>query len=105
MNKIGLLLIGGAVFFEIIADIILKYWSINPKTIFVVCGIIVYTIGTTMFAYSLRFGDLSKMGTIFTVVNLIVVVLIGLLLFKEQVSLINMIGIFLGVISVILVQL
>ena len=105
MNKIGLLLIGGAVFFEVIADIILKYWSINSKTVFVIGGIIIYTIGTTLFAYSLKFGNLSKMGTIFTVINLIVIVLVGLLMFKEEASFINMIGILLGVISVILVQL
>ena len=105
MNKIGLILIAGAVFFEVIADIILKYWSINARPVFVVGGIIIYTTGTIMWAYSLKFGDLSKLVTVFTVLNLVAVVLVGLFLFKEEVSLINMIGMFLGVVSVILVQL
>ena len=105
MNKLGLLLIAVAVLFEIIADILFKYWSMNSRTVFIVIGLIIYSVGTIIWAYSLKFNNLSKAITIFTVLNLIVIVLIGYYLFKEEVSFTNVIGILLGVISVILVQL
>ena len=104
MNTAGMILIAGAVLLEVIADVIFKYWSISSKGFLITVGIIVYSIGTVMWAYSLKFGDLSKLVTVFTVLNLVAVVLVGFFLFKEEVSLINMIGILLGVISVILIQ-
>jgi multidrug transporter EmrE-like cation transporter len=105
MNKFALGLITLAVFFEVIGDVLFKYWSINSKTTFIVIGVLIYSIGTIIWAYSLKFDLLSKQITIFTVLNLIAVVLVGFFLFKEEVSIVNMIGITLGVISVILVQL
>ena len=105
MNKIVPILIAFAVAFEVIGDVLFKYWSINSKGLFIWSGIGVYFIATVIWAYSLKYGFLSKEITIFTVLNLIAVVLVGFFLFKEEVSFINMIGILLGVVSVILVQL
>jgi multidrug transporter EmrE-like cation transporter len=105
MNKIVLLLISIAVAFEVVGDILFKYWSLNSKTFFIVGGVLIYSVATVIWAYSLKYGYLSKEITIFTVFNLIAVVLAGVLIFKESLSTINIIGIILGVISVILVQL
>jgi drug/metabolite transporter (DMT)-like permease len=68
-------------------------------------GIALYTIGTLIWAYSLRFEALSKAIVIFSVLNLILVVLAGLILFGEKLSLLTVIGIVLGAISVVLLQL
>ena len=104
MNKLGLILIAGAALFEVVADILFKYWSINSRSIFIIGGVLIYSVGTFLWAYSLRYGDLSKGITVFTVFNLIAVVLAGVFIFKEDLSTLNMVGIVLGVISVILVQ-
>jgi multidrug transporter EmrE-like cation transporter len=93
-----------AVIFEAVADILFKYWSINTKNIFLVGGVVLYSIGTIIWAFSLKYKYLSKAIIIFTVLNLIVVVLIGIFIFKEGLSLTNKLGILLGVVSVILIQ-
>jgi len=100
-----LLLISGAVIFEVIADTLFKSWSLGGKSFFFWIGIALYTIGTFIWAYSLKFDFLSKAISIFTILNLIAVVLIGMLYFKENLSLANKIGIVFGIASVILLQL
>lgn len=104
MNKWFFALIIFAVIFEVIADILFKYWTLNTKNLFLVGGVILYSIGTLIWAFSLKYEYLSKAITIFTVVNLIVVVLVGIFLFKEDLSMINKLGLLLGIISVILIQ-
>ena len=93
-----------AVIFEVIADILFKYWTINTKNLFLTGGVILYSIGTVIWAYSLKYEYLSKAITIFTIVNLIAIVLVGLLVFKEDILMINKIGLILGIVSVILIQ-
>ena len=48
---------------------------------------------------------MSKAITVFFVLNMILVVLAGVLIFGEEISLINKLGILLGIISLILVEL
>jgi multidrug transporter EmrE-like cation transporter len=105
MKQSFFLLVTLAVIFEIAADILFKYWSINARGVLLWSGVALYTVGTVVWAYSLKFEGLSKAITIFTVLNLIVITFVGVLLFKEEISLINKIGILFGVISVILLQL
>lgn len=98
-----LLLIG--VLFESVGDILFKYWSINSKNVFLIIGVLFYTVSTVVWAYSLRLEYLSKAITIFTVLNLIIIILVGIIFFKEDVSTVNKVGMLLGVISVVLMQL
>lgn len=104
MNRWFIILIMFAVIFEVIADILFKYWTINTKNLLLIGGVILYSIGTVIWAYSLKYEYLSKAITIFTIINLIAVVLVGLLIFKEDISMINKIGLILGIVSVILIQ-
>ena len=55
-------------------------------------------------AISLRTEYLSRAVSIFTIVNLIVIAFVGVLYFKENLSVINQIGIGLGILSVILME-
>ena len=100
-----LILIGFAVAFEVAADILFKFSYIQNKSIYIWIGVALYTIGTVAWAFSLKHEYLSKAISMFTVLNLIVVIAAGALIFHEQVPLINKIGIGLGVVSVILMQL
>jgi len=104
MTKWPIILIIVAVVFETIADILFKYWTLNLRNIFLWGGFILYFIATIIWAYSLKFEYLSKAITVFTVFNLIAVVLAGLYIFNEHLSLVNKIGILFGIVSVILVQ-
>ena len=69
-----------------------------------IIGLAFYFTGTVFWAVSLKYEFLSKAISVFTVLNLIAVVLVGVLMFKEDLSLLNKIGICLGVLSVILIE-
>lgn len=93
-----------AVILEIIGDVLFKKWSIDNRNIFLYVGLLIYFVGTIFWAFSLKYEYLSKAISIFTVLNLIVIVLVGVLYFKEDLSLMNKIGIGLGILSVILIE-
>jgi multidrug transporter EmrE-like cation transporter len=92
------------VLLEMFGDIVLKSWSINNKTTMLVFGLLLYTASTVFWAFSLRHELLSKAVTIFTVLNLILVVLAGVFLFKEELNMWNKAGIAMGIFSVVLLQ-
>ncbi len=103
-KTIFLILIILAATLEAAGDIILKKWAIDSKQIVFVLGIVVYFFATLLWAFSLKYEFLSKAISIITVLNLVIVVLVGVLYFKEDLSFINKIGIILGIISVILIE-
>lgn len=97
-------LIALAVTLEVVGDVFFKKWSIDGKNILLYIGLLIYFIGTIFWAISLKYEYLSKAISIFTVLNLVIIVLVGIFYFKEDLSLINKIGIGLGILSVILIE-
>ncbi len=98
-------LILGATALEVIGDIFFKKWVIENNNIILIFGFVIYFIGTILWAFSLRYEYLSKAISVLTILNLIAVVLVGVLYFKEDLTLLNKIGIALGIISVTLIEL
>lgn len=94
-----------AVLLEVAGDIYFKKWSLENKNALLYLGLLIYFIGTIFWAVSLKYEHLSKAISVFTVLNLIMVVLVGVLYFQENLSLPNKIGIVLGIISVLLIEL
>lgn len=99
-----LVLISAAAILEAVGDSILKKWAIDGKQIFFILGLIIYFAATLVWAFSLKYEFLSKAISIVTILNLIIVVLVGVLYFKEDLSWTNKIGILLGIISVVLIE-
>ena len=99
------LLVVVAVMFEVVADILFKKWSMGNKNILLAIGLTIYIVGTIFWAVSLKYEYLSKAIAVFTILNLIILVLAGIILFKENLSLVNKIGIILGILSIILIEL
>lgn len=91
--------------FEVVADILFKKWSIENKNILLAIGLAIYFVGTIFWAVSLKYEHLSKAIAVFTILNLVILVLAGIILFKENLSLANKIGIILGILSIILIEL
>lgn len=98
-------LIALSVVFEVVGDIFFKRWSIDNKNILVYIGLLIYFVGTVFWAISLKYEHLSKAISIFTILNFIIIVFVGVLYFKENLSLINKIGVGLGIISMLLIEL
>ena len=104
LKIIFLFLVALAVVFEIIGDILSKKWSINHKNILLYLGLLVYFVGTVFWAVSLKYEYLSKAVSIFTVLNLIIIAIVGAVYFNEDLSLVNKAGILTGIISVVLIE-
>lgn len=105
MRNLFLLLVGGAVVLEAIADVLFKRWSLENRPFLLLLGLAIYFIGTVAWAYSLKHEQLSKAIIVFTVLNVILVLIAGIVLFDEQLSFANKVGVLLGIVSVVLVQL
>lgn len=101
---IALVLVVIATLIEVTADIYFKKWSQDGKISLIAIGLFLYLVGSGFWAYSLKFDSLSKIGTIFTVLNLALIILSGVFLFKESLSPINKIGIGFGLIAIILME-
>lgn len=94
-----------AVLFEALGDIFFKSWANAHRTWMLGVGLAVYFIGTAFWAFSLKHEDLARAISIFTVINLIVIVLVGVFFFNEELTGMHKIGIALGVLSVALLEL
>lgn len=94
-----------AVTLEVGGDIFFKKWSLENKNTMLMIGLFVYFIGSLFWAFSLKYDYLSRAITVFTVLNLIAVILVGVLYFNETLTLQNKIGILMGVLSIILIEL
>lgn len=93
-----------AAFLEVVGDVFFKKWSNGQGISLLIWGMLIYGLGTLFWVISLKYELLSKAISIFTVLNLISIVLIGVIFFQEDLSLINKLGILLGVVSVILLE-
>ncbi len=98
-------LIGIATLLEVAGDIVLKDWSIRNRLYLLLIGLGVYFVGIFFWAFSLRYEYMSKAVSYIVILNMIIVVLIGVFVYKEQLSLVNKIGIGLGTVSLVLVAL
>jgi multidrug transporter EmrE-like cation transporter len=104
IKNLFLILVFLAVFFEVVADVIFKQWSINHRSTIFAAGMVVYLLGTALWAFSLKYEYLAKAGAVFTLLNLVALTLIGLLFYKEDLSLTNKVGIGLAIVSIILIE-
>ena len=89
---------------EVVGDILFKEWTIKNNKYFLILGIIAYLVATTFWAFSLKFQNLSKAVVIFGVLTVIIGVLVGVLLYKEPLSTLNIIGVLLGLAAIFLLE-
>jgi multidrug transporter EmrE-like cation transporter len=93
-----------AILLEVAGDVFFKKWSLSSRSAMLVIGAILYFAGSIFWAISLKYETLSKAGTIFMIANFVLIALVGVLYFKEDLSLTNKLGIALGALSIILIE-
>jgi small multidrug resistance pump len=93
------------VILEISGDIFFKKWVILNRPFLLWVGFGVYAVGVLFWALSLKYEVLSKAISIFTILNLVIVAVIGVLFFKEDISIVSKIDILLRIISIALIEL
>lgn len=89
---------------EIIGDVFFKKWAIENRPLLMWGGFTIYSIGALFWAFSLKYEMLSKAISIFTILNLVIAVLVGIIFFKENISVVAKLGIVLGIISIVLIE-
>lgn len=88
---------------EACADIIAKYFSITNKLWIGITALCVYALANVFWLISLKNGaELATGAVIFSVISQILAILIGVLIYHEQLSLTQGIGIILGIVSLVL---
>ena len=107
MNRIILVLLG--ILFSALAQIMLKKSSgfefLKEFNFFVyfILGGLSYVVSFGIYAYALKIFNLSKISPVMTIGTMLLVVIAGVLMFKEVVTSKQALGIILGLISIILI--
>lgn len=97
-----LLIIWGVVL--TIGDLIMKKWVISDTTWLFILGIIVYTIGMCMMAVTFKYKNIAVASIMIVIFNVIFLSIISWLYFKEPLSYMQIFAIFLGLMSVVILE-
>ena len=85
---------------EIAADYCFKVWSLNNKPWTLVAGVALYGLATVFFAFSLRGTSMTKMWCMYTLVNIVAAVAIGVY-FGDPFPLRTKLGVALSVLAIL----
>lgn len=98
-----LLFIGGIIL--TIGDIIMKKWIQTESYSFYIWGLVIYLAGLNFLAQSFKYKNIAVASVIFVLFNVITLSIVSWLYFKEPLSLYEIVGITLGVISIVFLEL
>ena len=93
-----------SVFFEMVADILAKNWSLRGGWYLASFSLLGYMLANVFWLFALKNGSgLTKGAIIFSISSAVVATILGVFFYKEDLSTIQMIGVFLGLISLIFI--
>jgi multidrug transporter EmrE-like cation transporter len=98
-----LLFIGGIIL--TIGDIVMKKWVIANQTYLYMIGLLIYLIGLNFLAQSFKFKNIAVASIIFVIFNVVTLSLVSWFYFKERLNNYQIIGIIIGLISIIFLEL
>jgi len=102
MSWIVYLLLFVSGIFVVLGDYFAKLWSVKQNLWIFIFSMIAYTLSSLLFIPVLLRGDLIITALIWSLVNIIGFTFVGLYIFKEELSVMQMIGVALGIIAMIL---
>jgi len=98
-----MLFIALLIVFEAFADILAKEWSLKGHAARWLAAIAAYIVANAFWLYSLKSGaGLSRGAIVFSVASAILAIGIGVVLYKEDVTKLQLAGMFVGIISIAL---
>lgn len=106
---IKFILVGLGVLTSALAQIMLKksssFFFLKEYNFFFyfVLGGLFYVVSFGIYAYALKIFDLSKISPVMTIGTMLLVVLAGIFVFREDISSRQLLGIALGVVSIALI--
>ncbi len=93
-----------AVLLEVAGDLLFRKWGVENRWPIFVLALIVYNIGAVAWGYSLRSIQVSSGIIVLGVLNVVLVVIGGVVLFQEKLSTLQTVGIAFGLLSLILLS-
>jgi drug/metabolite transporter (DMT)-like permease len=92
------------VFFEMIADILAKRWSLHGGPILAAGALLAYVSANTFWLFALRNGSgLGRGAMIFSIASAVIAIIIGFVLYHESVSRLQVVGMALGMLALLLI--
>lgn len=98
-----LLFIGGSIL--TIGDIVMKKWVLNSATPIFITGMAIYLVGMIFLAHSFKYKNIAAASTIFVIFNIITLSIVSWFYFKETLTPLQLIGIALGISSIVFLEL
>jgi multidrug transporter EmrE-like cation transporter len=88
---------------EILTVTSIKQWSIHKNNLFIVLGLLGYLAVGCIFAYILyTHSEMTIVNSLWQILNIILITGLGLLVYKEKLTIKQYIGVFLAIISTVL---
>lgn len=104
MHNVALFLaIGGGIILTV-GDIVLKKWVTTSYNLFYFLGIFLYFISMNFLAQSYKYEDVAIASMMMIIFNITTLTLVGYFIFKENITVYEIAGIFLGMISLFLLE-
>ena len=102
--NIGLLLVlaGGVVL--TIGDIFMKEWVLKNENWLFIVGLIIYIIGLILLSFSFKYKNIAVASMIFVIFNIVTLLLASWLFFKDSLTYQQIIGIILGISSIVFLE-
>ena len=98
-----LLFLGGIIL--TMGDVFMKKWVGSMAHVYYVLGMLLYVVGLNFLAQSYRFENIAVASAILISFNLITLAIVSWLFFKEPLSGLQILGIVLGVASIVCLEL
>ena len=96
--------LGILIFFEAVADILSKKWSLQGGGMLAAGALLGYLLANTFWLFALKNGSgLGRGAVIFSVASAIIALLLGTLLYHEKTQPLQLAGLILGIISLVLI--
>jgi multidrug transporter EmrE-like cation transporter len=93
-----------AIAFEVAGDLIFRKWGIEQRWPLFILALLIYNVAAVAWGFSLRYTQVSSGIVLLGVLNVVLVVVGGVVLFKERLSTAQLLGVLLGVASLALLN-
>ena len=97
-----LLFIGGSIL--TFGDIVMKKWVANNSIPVFITGLSIYLVGMVFLSLSYKYKNIAVASTIFVLFNIITLSIVSWLYFRETLSIYQIIGITLGLSSILFLE-
>ncbi len=96
------LIFGG--FILTIGDIFFTFWTKHPTTWMYIVGLGIYILGMVFLIESFKTTNIAVASAIFVVSNILTLSIVSWVFFKEPLSTLQMIGIFVAIIAIVILE-